>query len=786
MANENIPDPAATEAWNKLMSKFNSVMGASTSALEANKKVLLSEQLAHQKLINDLMKEHGLRSDEAKQIAKQIKQEERELKVKEEGMALEKERQALQEKIDQERTEGAKKVARSLGDFAVGSVKAANSLYTADNAFSAVTPIVTLMGTSLTGAIEGLAKMTTGWSIAGFSFGGMAEGAAKLVGVGISLTTQAMNMALENAGKLVDNYNQLSKVGVTFGGDIAAMQKSALLGGLALDSYTKFVTKNIESLSSFGGSTQQAADNIMKLSKFARENNDKLVVMYGGFEALSDAAVGYVDLIAKTGYDVSKNVNSLNAGAVSYLINMKELSALTGQSADAIKKEQEARMKSSSYQLALSKLSAEEQTAARNKVSLVTEKYGKEAGELLEEMIAGNGTVISESGLQLQAMLGPIAQSIQDIYKVGYSEDYSKRTAEVMTSYADVIGEFAKKNQDLMFLNYGVQDQTLAQMNSVLSRTLQTLNSQREMAAAQVEIAKEADKPRTKEAISLNNVIESLNDLKISIDTKTIKSFDKMAEVTSNLIGVVDDLYNLLTPENMGDAMARFTEAVREATRALRGMVGGSPSAESAPTAAPKMSGATVVGGASGEGDAGAIMEAAASVGKKLKFKNEKEATGGGPTSDRIANALALLQEKYPDLTINAIDDLAHRDPSDKAYNKNSKHIGGRAADINLPANANLSDIQQTLAALKIKAELHKNSSGTGSHVHMEEYAKGGITNGASIAGEAGPEAVIPLPDGRTIPVRMDMSEMVSKLEEMVTLLRDQRDNSEKMLYAVQ
>jgi tape measure domain-containing protein len=35
------------------------------------------------------------------------------------------------------------------------------------------------------------------------------------------------------------------------------------------------------------------------------------------------------------------------------------------------------------------------------------------------------------------------------------------------------------------------------------------------------------------------------------------------------------------------------------------------------------------------------------------------------------------------------------------------------------------------------------------------KFAKGGITRGVSIAGEAGPEAIVPLPDGRTIPVKM-------------------------------
>ena len=48
-------------------------------------------------------------------------------------------------------------------------------------------------------------------------------------------------------------------------------------------------------------------------------------------------------------------------------------------------------------------------------------------------------------------------------------------------------------------------------------------------------------------------------------------------------------------------------------------------------------------------------------------------------------------------------------------------------------------------------------------------YANGGITSGMSIAGENGPEAIIPLPDGRTVPVRItgaaDNKEVVAELK---------------------
>ena len=49
-----------------------------------------------------------------------------------------------------------------------------------------------------------------------------------------------------------------------------------------------------------------------------------------------------------------------------------------------------------------------------------------------------------------------------------------------------------------------------------------------------------------------------------------------------------------------------------------------------------------------------------------------------------------------------------------------------------------------------------------------------------------GNEAVVPLPDGRNIPVKMDTSELVSKLEELIGVMKDQGTISKRMLHAVQ
>jgi hypothetical protein len=98
----------------------------------------------------------------------------------------------------------------------------------------------------------------------------------------------------------------------------------------------------------------------------------------------------------------------------------------------------------------------------------------------------------------------------------------------------------------------------------------------------------------------------------------------------------------------------------------------------------------------------------------------------------------------------------------------------------------------------------------------VDRYALGGITSGVSIAGEQGPEAVVPLPDGRTIPVEIKSTEAVysqfeksaapsqpdsssglesflqnqlkamqnsaSTLENILTVLRDSYDTQDRLL----
>jgi hypothetical protein len=159
------------------------------------------------------------------------------------------------------------------------------------------------------------------------------------------------------------------------------------------------------------------------------------------------------------------------------------------------------------------------------------------------------------------------------------------------------------------------------------------------------------------------------------------------------------------------------------------------------------------------------------------------EAIAGGPAEQKLVDAVKKLSEKYPNLMVNAFNDEFH-----KLNYPNSTHTKGRAADITIPGvgkdqEAAINEILKGIA----KAKFEKGGEGhaTGDHLHLEMMKRGGIKNAPAVGGEAGPEAFVPLPDGRTIPVSMDTSPLVNKLEEMIDVLKDHLDTSEKIHRAV-
>ena len=78
--------------------------------------------------------------------------------------------------------------------------------------------------------------------------------------------------------------------------------------------------------------------------------------------------------------------------------------------------------------------------------------------------------------------------------------------------------------------------------------------------------------------------------------------------------------------------------------------------------------------------------------------------------------------------------------------------------------------------------------------IPLNEFQKGGISTGPNTGYQAtlhGTEAVIPLPDGKTIPVTLSgynemMTQQIGQLDELISIMRNQVDLSAKILQVSQ
>ena len=123
-----------------------------------------------------------------------------------------------------------------------------------------------------------------------------------------------------------------------------------------------------------------------------------------------------------------------------------------------------------------------------------------------------------------------------------------------------------------------------------------------------------------------------------------------------------------------------------------------------------------------------------------------------------------------------------------KAAPGRSLHQQGRAIDFNSAQVSRLMS-QGLLEKYGFKSGA---AFGDPPHVYMQD---GGIATGPRSGYNAtlhGTEAVVPLPDGKTIPVTMPemsnqvnmMSEQISRLDELIALMRSQNGISSKILQA--
>lgn len=779
------------------LEKLGIVFDASTAALGANTKQIksataqaLQDAIAYKKLINEIKELTKVTAQEADVIAKRIKAEEAATDATEEREKAEKD---AADKLNAR----LKGTAGELSRFATGALSASQSIYGSSQAFAAVIPTLNLVGGTVSVIIDAMGKSLSGVTILGTSLGRAPEAVAAFLDAGSKIAFEQAKIQIENTQRFVETYSKLSKVGVTFGGAIEQMRLSAADAGMSLDSYSKFVVTNIQNLSLLGETSEVGAAKVTSFAKSIAQGDSKLLSMYGSFDELMGAASNYAALQARYGNDVNLNDKTMTASTKEYLYNLRSLSELTGKNADQLAKEAAERANQAAYALRMSELNAAEQANVERTIQLSQVAGGKRAVEFATEYFATNGRVTSEASLEFSQrfpeLTRTITQSMEGIHSG--SADFNKEQAKLLQDRYPLIKQEAEQYRSLYELQAGAlkDHPSLKMMTEVGSSVIAAGNKFKNA----IEIVAEIERLRTAKptpgADAFAGAVTDLEKYKQSIDKRTELQLGATGKLVKELMRLQTEVDKLFS-DKFTKAVEVFITGLNKAATALNGF--GSRTAsptitgangkqnlapETVPPVIPRGGGAPIPMQKDFRGQP--IPQAApagtSSGNTTLKFKS-KESTDGGPADPKIEAIAELISSKYSGVTVTAFDDMWHR-----INRPGSTHTKGMAADLRIPGLTGAMEAEiNKLIANKGKAEIHQNANGAGSHLHVDAFAKGGITNGLSIAGEAGPEAVVPLPDGRSIPVKMDMGDMIDKLDEMIRILGDHRDTSEKILSA--
>ena len=201
--------------------------------------------------------------------------------------------------------------------------------------------------------------------------------------------------------KQIDNFKQLSEVGIQFSEGLFTTREAALRAQISLDAFSQAIGRSADTLALLGGSVRGGVERFTDISRllqgdFRRQANGLGMT----FEETTDLLTDYLEIQTSIGRAQNMTNRELNAGAQDFILNLDQLSAITGKQRKQIADELKADMMDK-------RIKAVIQSLESSMVPGVQEILGSLKGlpsdtqEAFKELIATGGVPLSEFGQSL-------------------------------------------------------------------------------------------------------------------------------------------------------------------------------------------------------------------------------------------------------------------------------------------------------------------------------------------------------------------------------------------------
>lgn len=599
----------------------------------------------------------------------------------------------------------------------------------------------------------------------------------------VRVFTELYGVSTKQLTQNYETFKKLNQSGLFLGAELNDLIESGKAFGMSVASNTDhqrsfidILSRNSKVLAQFGKGTDGGRQKLEQLSIAMEGQRAGLLALGFSYEEIMEGQANYIKLQTEAGNKVTGNADEQAKAASRYLRELRGLAEITGES---VKEQQAAReelLANQRFQAKLDEMRANGQDKeAENLIATYTilRSQSKEMAKGFADVSTGNLASKEAQKLQLSTQ-GQALKASQDLANgtatagqaINAIAEGADRQAQSIRGYVKATG-----NETGTFNNY-VEMKKVAQLKERdLDREMleaeakdvamrKKLNDENKQLLADIQKLPRGSAER---AAAEAQLAKNQQQLMSGIDT----------EITGRkaAIRTAEQIDRGLATETIAvtGALNKFKNALLDVTDMLLRLVGrGAPAASSAaPTgttgaAAPGGGAARTATPAGTTGGGAAAPSAAASAPMALTSQTQ--------------DALNKLQQQFPGIRITSTTGGQHT--------PGSAHYQGRAFDIGLRGvsdrqKAEIMAYLQGLNPKRVDDESTRPSgpSGrywSGPHIHAQ-FETGGIARGPRsgyLAELHGTEAVVPLPDGKSIPVKNnDNSELTQVMRDLKTSL---------------
>ena len=590
------------------------------------------------------------------------------------------------------------------------------------------------------------------------------------------------------ADSLFKGYQEVSRFGAAAGDGldgIYGLMQGMRLSTEQMQQLSQVIGENAQGLALFSGSVFKGTKDMAALRKGLTDTGGELEAFALGMtpQELNEAMGGFITIQSQLQTMDMSNTKAQTASLREYLKEQDMLTKLTG----ATRKEQEAAaqkaMAIEQFRVKIAQLEAEGTAESRAEAKRLLGSF-QFLNKVSPDLAAGFAQMAT--GFVGPGSVGSFLVTNADALRA--ATDRSLDLAGTM----DLLGNAVRSN-----LGQGGLIDTLGTFGMLNQTTGQSVNDLYNLGKI------------TKDVFEKYQAAKTEQEKQLVLDRAGIGNMLKAQKADLDAMQSMQNFVELgVNPATA--ALGALAQAASTLASFLPGNKSNAQKANEAAAAAAKAQGAGFFGQQLAGAKAG--LKSTFGIGPKttedklaaLNFKDRAENTGGGAADPRLIDLAHKIQEMFPSAKFTALNDVYHQQ-----NRPGSKHTQGKALDFVLnppPRSAEEADaIKQQIKSLGFSKVLDeyfrdKGPGTTGGHFHAE-LLTGGIATGPRSGYNAvlhGTEAVVPLPNGKTIPVEMSgmqvnmdrqlgmMGEQLAKLDQLVSAIREQTSVSQRILQVSQ